>query len=118
MAKRILKFAEKTRVLEWMKNNADRVKTLSASKAAEVCSGEIGLDVTGNNLNGIARECELPYFTRVAVVGVRNAGSWHNVAASLARAIQDLHTKLGTESSEAANLQTIIHRYHNKVEAK
>ncbi len=113
--KTFLKFAEKLRVVEWLKNNADRVKTLSAAKAAEICSGEIGVKATGHHLANIARECEMPYFTQSSVVKVQNIGSWHNVAASLARNALRLNQELGVTTGEEENLQQIVHRYHNKV---
>jgi ribosomal protein S25 len=112
--KTFLKFSEKLRVVEWLKNNADRVKPLSAAKAAELCSGEIGVKATGNHLANIAKECDMPYFTQVKVVKI-HTGSWYDVAASLARNALRQNEEMGITTGEEENLRQIVHRYHNKV---
>jgi hypothetical protein len=113
--KTFLKFGEKLRVVEWLKNNADRVKTLSAAKAAELCSGEIGVKATGHHLANIAKECDMPYFTQSTVVRVQNIGSWHNVAAALARNALKQNAEMGITTGEEENLKQIVTRYHGRV---
>lgn len=113
--KTFLKFGEKLRVVEWLKNNTDRVKTMSAAKAAEICSGEIGVKATGHHLANIAKECDMDFFSQKTVVRIQSAGSWHNVAASLARNALRLNEELGVKTGEEENLRQIVHRYHNKV---
>lgn len=115
MNKTFLKFAEKLRVVEWLKNNASRVEAMSAAKAAELCSGEIGVKATGHHLANIARECDMPYFRQGTVVKVQNVGSWHNVAASLARNALRQNEEMGITTGEEENLRLIVARYHGKV---
>ena len=117
---RHLSFGEKTRVLEWLKNNSERAQKLKSSKAADACSREIGLDVSGSQLINIARNCNLDLFVKgTAPPDIEGkTGSWYDVAASLARAIQLLNRNLGFESPEAENLRLIIERLHKKVTDK
>jgi hypothetical protein len=113
--KNTLSFGEKTQALNWLQNNFDRVKPLSAEKAAVICKGEIGINVSGANLTGIARAVDLKLFTRATVVGIRNINDRHSVFACLARAIKDIHAQHGTVSSEHDNLTQIIGRYLDNV---
>jgi hypothetical protein len=118
MNKTFLTLAEKVKVINWLNNNAERVKPMSATKAAEVCSGEIGVKANANHLSNIARSCEMDLFTQSTVVRVpkiQDVGSWHNVAAVLARNAEKVNKELGIITGEEANLQHIIHRYHKKV---
>lgn len=114
--KNTLTFREKTQALNWLQNNLDRVKPLSAEKAAVICKSEIGVNVSGANLTGIARAVDLNLFTRATVVGTRRiVHDRHSIFACLARAIKDIHEQHGTKSSEHDNLTQIIGRYLDNV---
>ncbi len=114
--KNTLTFREKTQALNWLQNNLDRVKPLSAEKAAVICKGEIGINVSGANLTGIARAVDLDLFTRHSVVKVnRIPKDRYDTFACLARAIKDIHEQFGTKSSEHDNLTHIIGRYLDNV---
>lgn len=119
LQKSFLTLAEKVKVINWLNNNIDRVKPMSASKAAEVCSGEIGVKANANHLSNIARSCDMPFFTMTTVVRVINqsgsVGSWSNVAASLARNALRQNEEMGITTGEEDNLRAIVNRHHKKV---
>ena len=111
-----LTFREKTQVLNWLQNNLERIKPMSAEKAALVCKSEIGVVITAPVINGIARAVDLPVFTRHSIVRVKRVPKdRYDTFACLARAIKDIHEQHGTVSSEQDNLTHIVGRYLDNV---